>query len=216
MKIFKFNNTSKSGEEKLLDKCERVLRSSGIVVLPTDTVYGIVGRADSEQVIKKIFLLKKRPLEKALPVFVKSIAEARKFAYISDAKARFLEKVWPGPITVVFDHKGKLPDLLVGGEDTIGLRIPNNEFILELLSRCGFPLVQTSANISDKLAAKNIGEIRNYFEGSGIQPGLVVDGGEVFGKQSSVVDFTGARPRLLRSSAVSLEELAKIFKFLQR
>lgn len=200
--------------EILLAECELVLRAGGIVVAPTDTVYGILGRADRADVIEKVFAQKQRPQEKALPVFIKDIAEARKLAYVSDAKAEFLKKIWPGPVTAVFHHKEKLPEILTGGKDTIGLRMPNSPFLLELLHRLDFPLLQTSANISEQPPAKNREEIERYFSAEKIQPDLVIDGGEIVGKHSTLIDFTGKEPIVLRTGMVSRSELDEILSSL--
>lgn len=197
---------------KVLSAAERTLCRGGIVVAPTDTVYGILGDATKTEVIKKIFAMKGRPSEKALPIFVKDIATARKYAYISDAKTKFLEKVWPGAVTVIFHHKKKLPGILTGGLDTIGIRISKNEFILKLLSRLEFPLVQSSANISVKPPAKNTKEIDDYFGRNKIKPDLTIDAGEVAGKPSTVVDFTRKEPILLRTGFISRSELDRILE----
>lgn len=180
------------------------------MVAPSDTVYGILGDATKPDVIKKIFALKQRPQEKALPIFVKDIAAARRVAYISDAKAKFLEKVWPGPVTVVFHHKGKLPKVLTGGKDTIGIRIPKHEFLLKLLARLDFSLVQTSVNISGKPPARNPQEY-NLMRRRLVK--LVINGGKLESKSSTVIDFTGKEPMILRTGLVSKEELAQYINF---
>lgn len=211
-----------------LSLTERILRSGGVVVGPTDTVYGIFCDATNEKAIKKIFELKRRPEEKALPIFVKDIATARQYAYISDAKAKFLEKVWftpldkersenltgPLPITVVFRHKEKLPKILTGGLDTIGTRIPNHPFLLELLSRLDFPLAQTSANVSGGPPIRTIHELResNLMRRCLIRLGLVVDGGEIAGQASTMIDFTGNEPLILRSGLVTKQELDRLLQ----
>lgn len=183
------------------------MRSGGIVIMPTDTVYGILGDATNPETIKKIFSIKNRPEEKAFPVFVKDIAAARRYAYVSDFKARFLERVWPGPVTVVFQHKEKLPKNLTGGKDTIGLRITDHTFLRDLLERFKTPLAQTSANISSRPPAKNMKEINAYFRDAKIRPDLVIDGGNSEGKQSTVIDFTGSEPIILRTGPVSRADL---------
>ena len=113
----------------VISQAEAILSSGGVVISPTDTVYGILGSAANESAVSKMFALKNRPAQKAFPVFVRDSAMARHYAYISDAKAKFLERVWPGPVTVVFNHKEKLPKVLTDGLDTIGLRIPHYPFL---------------------------------------------------------------------------------------
>ena len=202
--------------KKILSQTERILRSGGIVVIPTDTVYGIIGDATKAEVIKKIFAVKKRPQEKVFPIFIKNVSEARKLAYVADAKAKFLERIWPGPLTVIFQHKERLPKVLTGGKDTVGMRIPGNPFLLELLSRLDFPLVQTSANVSEKPAAKNTKEVEGYFGEAKEKPDLVVDSGELKGKSSTVIDYTSKEPMILRTGVVTREELDRILESIKR
>lgn len=203
-------------EEKIhhaiLIDMEQVLRAGGTVVAPTDTVYGILGDATNEEAIQKIFAIKQRPQEKVFPIFVKDIATARRYAYISDAKARFLEKVWPGAVIMVFHHKGKLPSVLTGGLDTLGVRIPDHPFLQQLLGKFDTPLVQTSANITSKPTAQNIEEIKSYFADQAVQPDLVVDAGEIVGQSSTVIDFTCNEPIILRSGLISKSDLDALVK----
>ena len=198
----------------VLSWAERILLSGGIIISPTDTVYGILGDATNEMAIQKIFTVKVRPETKVLPIFVKDIAAARRLAYISDAKAGFLEKVWPGPVTVVFDHKEKLPSSLTGGF-TIGIRVPNNHFLQTLLGKLPFPLVQTSANMTGKPPAQNLEEIKRYFTGKEIEPDLIIDGGIIKGQPSVVIDFTRDKPLVLRTGILSPIELDDLFKFVR-
>lgn len=193
-----------------LEETRRTLTDGGVVIAPTDTVYGILGSAADERAIRAIFDMKRRPEEKAFPIFVKDIADARRYAYISDAKAKFLERVWPGAVTAVFQHKEQLPALLTGGRDTIGVRMPDHAFLLRLLAEFPAPLAQTSANISSEPPAKTAAEAMEYFVKSDIKPDLVIDGGAVPGISSTVIDCTGVSPLILRSGMMSKQELDRM------
>lgn len=198
---------SLQNEDKILSDLERILRSGGIVIVPTDTVYGLVGDATNEEVINNLFQIKQRSREKAFPIFVKDIPTARKYAYTSDAKAKFLKKIWPGPITAIFNHKEKLPKILTGGLDTIGIRIPRHYFLAKLLSRMNGPLVQTSANVSDQTPIKNAADIENMFWHLKYRVEYIVDGGTLETNPSAIIDFTGKNPMVLRSGVLSPKEL---------
>lgn len=211
MDILELSENTRFG---VLSLAERTLLSGGVVIAPTDTVYGILGNAADEEAIKKIFALKQRPEEKVFPIFVKDIAVARKLAYISDAKTKFLDKIWPGPVTVVFHHKGKLPEVLTGGVSTIGIRIPDYPFLSHLLSKFSSPLAQTSANIFGKPPAKDLDEIKEYFIGNEIKPDLIIDGGTINGQSSVVIDFTRDRPFVLRTGVLGPAELDDLLKFM--
>lgn len=198
-------------EDKILSDLEITLRSGGIVIVPTDTVYGLVGDAANEEVINNLFQIKQRSREKAFPIFVKDVAAARKYAYISDAKSRFLKKIWPGPITAIFHRKDGLPPILTGGLDTIGIRIPRHYFLAKLISRMDGPLVQTSVNVSGQAPIKSAADIEGIFWHSKYGVEYMADGGTLETNPSAVIDFTGKNPIVLRSGVLSPKELEALF-----
>lgn len=198
-------------QEKTLGHVEAVIKKGGLVAIPTDTVYGIVGNATQAKTVERLYTLKMRPKEKAFPIFVRDIAMARWFAYISDVKARFLERVWPGPLTVIFHHKEKLPSVLTAGQNTIALRIPKAPFVSALLARMDIPLVQSSANISEMPAAKSSKDVIALFANQKQKPNLVIDGGEIAGMPSTIIDFTTNQPRLVRSGVMTREDIDLFF-----
>ncbi len=196
--------------KKVLTEAESTIHAGGVVACPTDTVYGLVADASNPDAVRRIFSIKGRVLEKALPVFVRDIAMARRFAYISDVKAEFLKKVWPGQVTVVFPHKEKLPKVLTGGKNTIGMRIPANPFLLDILSRFETPLAQTSANPSGKAPARSASMVKEYFGDAEHQPDLLIDGGETGKNPSTVIDFTGTEPIILRTGLITRKKLDEL------
>ncbi|MDP3710772.1 MAG: L-threonylcarbamoyladenylate synthase [bacterium] len=209
MKILELNDENYFG---VFLETETVLRGGGVVAAPTDTVYGLLTKADDSKAVKKIFAIKDRAEDKPLSVFVKDIPTARKYAYISDSKAEFLEKVWPGKVTMIFHHKGKLAKELTGGKDTIGMRIPDNKLISNILEKLDLPLAQTSANLAGEPPAKNTEDIKNYFSDKKNQPDLVVDGGELRGEPSLVIDFTRDRPVVLRTGILNKSDFDQMMK----
>ena len=194
-------------QEQALATCEDVIKKHGLAVVPTDTVYGIIGDAAQADVVRRLYNLKQRPKEKAFPVFVRDIAMARQFAYISDSKAKFLERVWPGAVTAIFHHKEKLPPLLTAGGDTIALRMPKDSFLSALLNRINVPLAQSSANISGMPPAATAQEAIASFEHQKQKPDLIIDGGTLSRTSSTVLDFTANKPRVIRSGLMSKEEI---------
>ncbi len=204
MNVLKLDESS---HHVVLLQAEQIIRNGGIAVVPTDTVYGFVGNAADETVVEKLYSLKRRPEEKPFPIFVKDIAAARRHAYIADTKASFLEKIWPGPATVIFDDKGKLPARLTAGRSTLGIRIPDHRFLRGLLEKLPFPLVQTSVNISGASPARTVEEIMGYFPDGSLQPDFVVDAGLLEAVPSTVIDFTGHGPIIMRSGIMTKREL---------
>lgn len=188
-------------------RARTLIRQGSVVAVPTDTVYGLVADAANEDAVEKVFRIKGRSRAKALGVFVKDIPAARRIAYISDAKARFLNRIWPGPVTVVFKHKEKFSARLTGGGDTIGIRIPDYPFLASLLARLDTALVQTSANAAGMPPAMSADQVKTYFQNERDRPDLIIDGLTLRGTPSSVVDFTGARPLISRAGPISKSDL---------
>lgn len=186
-----------------------IIQKGGTVVVPTDTVYGIIADARDERAMEKIFRMKARSYEKPLSLFVGSVERAREYAVVPERAGVFLERVWPGAVTVVLRIKDK--GLRIKG-DTIGMRAPAHTFLLELLRQFGFPLAQTSANISGKPAARSFADTLRYFDIPGDQPDVAVDGGAMPGVASTVVDLTGGLPRILREGAVSGERIMRLWE----
>ena len=199
-------------QEFILAHTEQTIRAGGIVVAPTDTVYGIVGDATREVAIQKMFAAKERVLERAFPIFVRNIQTARRYASISDTKAKCLEKIWPGQVTALFDRKGNLPDLLTGGDRRIGMRMPNHSFLQKLLLRFDAPLAQTSANISGMPPAKNRDGLIAYFENKKVQPDLIIDAGVISGAPSTIIDMSGDAPIFVRTGLMTKSQVDEIFK----
>jgi len=201
---------------KILVRAEEILKSGGVVVVPTDTVYGLVCDATNAAAMKKIFAIKRRSAKKSLLLFVRDIAMARRFAYISDKKVKFLERVWPGATTVVFDHKEKLSKIVTGGKDSLGFRIPDHEFLQALLVRINVPLAQTSANISGDAPLESFDEIKKQFSAVKIKPDAIIDAGRILGKPSMILDYTGNDLVVIRMGVMSKAQFDKLLLFVKR
>ena len=119
-----------------IDKIVSILKNGGVAEIPTDTVNGLICDYHNKSAEEEIFIIKKRPKEKILSIFVGSIGDVEKITPVSGRQKKFLERVWPGKVTCVLKKE-------IGG-----FRIPNDKFILEILEKFGGPLLQTSANVS--------------------------------------------------------------------
>lgn len=202
----------KKEDRMALSRSEAILRDGGILIVPTDTVYGIVGLATNENVVKKIFTLKKRSREKALPIFVKDLSMAKKYVEAPIRLKYFFNKIWPGGVTVIFKNRGNLPKILTGGFSTIGVRIPDYPFILNLIRRLNAPLVQTSANISGQPPAKNVDELLRCFEKERIRPDCIIDGGELPHASSTIIDVTYENPIILREGMLKKKKIERLLQ----
>jgi tRNA threonylcarbamoyl adenosine modification protein (Sua5/YciO/YrdC/YwlC family) len=175
------------------------------IVFPTDTVYGIGTRPDDPDATARLFGVKERPRELELPVLVPSVEAGRAIAAF-DARAEALaEAFWAGPLTIVLPRTDASGGWELGGDpSTIGIRMPNHPLTLALLERTG-PLAVTSANRSGEATPATCEELRGVFGGS-VAVYLCAD--EPLGQiASSVVDLTGAEPRMLRAGAVSEDDV---------
>lgn len=177
--------------QPILKKTLAFLKKGKVVVFPTDTVYGLIADSGNKEAIERIYQIKKRPKNKPLPVFISDLTMAKNLAEIDQNQEKFLKKVWPGATTCVLTVKG--------GGGTIGIRIPKDNRLLNLVKQLGRPLVETSANISGKAASTKISEVLAQFKGQKEQPDLVVDNGDLpAAKPSTVVDLRFFPPKILR------------------
>lgn len=180
-----------------VSKIVAILKDGGVVICPTDTVYGFLADAQHSKAVAKIYSIKDRPKFKSLPVFVKDIAMASEVAEVNGKIKRFLEKYWPGKVTVVLRRKrGK--QFYGIDKETIALRIPNHPFLQTLLAEFNRPVVQTSANLSGKEAITDISRILAVFE-TNEHVSAIIDGGDLKGgRPSKIVDLTAHKLTVIR------------------
>lgn len=170
----------------------RVLEAGGLVVLPTDTVYGVAARIDRQDAVDRIFAVKGRPREKALPVLVADPETAMRLGRFRAEAREAAAREWPGAVTIVVE-RGALAADLGGDGRTVALRVPDHPVALEILRRAG-PLAATSANPSGEAVPGRVDEISAAL-GAGVD--LYLDGGVLAGAPSRVVSMVGEH-RILR------------------
>ncbi len=195
-----------------IEESVKVIKEGGVIVFPTDTVYGLICDAKNKKAVEKLFKIKKRPKGKPISIFVKDIKMAKEFAVINRKQERFFKKVWPGTITAVLKPKKNLPLNISQGKNTIGVRIPDYKLILKLIKKINIPLAQSSANISGRPASTKIRDILKQFKNKKNQPDLILDAGNLKPSEAStVVDLTGKDLKVLRKGDLKEKELLKIF-----
>ena len=174
-----------------------LLKKGGVIIFPTDTVYGFLADAQNKKAVEKIYKIKKRSKSKPLSVFVHNFKMAMELAEINEKQVKILKRFWPGKVTAVLKRRLGL-ELYGVKKDTIALRIPNHQFLKKLLKEINRPLVQTSVNISTQEPLNNVDDIMAAFQKSKLV-GLIVDGGNIKNaKPSKVVDFTLEKQKRLR------------------
>ncbi len=171
------------------------LKNGAVLVLPTDTVYGLVCDATNKKAVEKIYKIKKRDKSKPLPVFVKNIEMAKEYAVIRKDQEEFLKNKWPGATTVVLGSKDGLSPL-VYKDNTVALRQPNYKLILKIIGLFKKPLAQTSANISNKPSTTIINDIVLDFKNADV---IIFDAGNLpKSKPSTIIDLTSDKIKIIR------------------
>jgi L-threonylcarbamoyladenylate synthase len=186
-----------------------VLRSGGVVALPTDTVYGIAVALETRGGVERLFEVKRRPPDKGIMLLLEGADQAAQIGVMNPAAIALAAACWPGGLTVVVAQRSDvtLPPVLTGGTATIGLRVPDHPAPRALALGLG-PLPTTSANVSGVPEARDATEIEAQL-GDAID--LILDGGPAHGgPASTVVDCSGASPRVLRVGAVPVDRVIAI------
>jgi len=170
-----------------LKKAIKVLKSGGVIIFPTETVFGLGACLDQPKAISRIFKIKKRPKSKSLQILVASLQKAKKLGQFNKEALSFAKKNWPGPYTLIVPgNKGK---------KTVGLRIPNHQTILKLIRKVG-PIAATSANISGLLPALTTKQAKEYV---GEKVDFVLPGRTRQGRASKVIDLTKEKYKVIRA-----------------
>ncbi len=196
-----------SAEAKNIGAAAAVLTEGDVAAVPTETVYGLAGNGLDPSAVRRIFEAKGRPQDNPLILHISGTNMLTDIAeYIPPLALRLAEDFWPGPLTMIFPKKAVVPSETSGGLDTVAVRMPNNEFTLALIEKCGFPLAAPSANTSGLPSPTSAQHV--YDDMKGRIP-LIIDGGECrYGVESTVIAFDGGdRLRILRPGAVTAEML---------
>lgn len=173
----------------------QTLKKGGIGVLPTDTIYGIVGSALNSQTIERIYKLRKRDTDKPMIILISSINELELFkTRLSSTNFNFLKKIWPNPISVILPCSESEFSYLHRNKKTLAFRVPNNKFLLEILKATG-PLVAPSANFEGEKASINTEEAREYFK-DGVD--FYFDGGDLESEPSTLIELIDGKVNILR------------------
>ena len=193
------------------EEIERYLKAGKLIIYPTDTVYGVGGIIESEETIENIYKAKERNFKSPLIVLVSDMEKIEKIAYINEKNREKIEKLikrfWPGGLTIILKRKDNVPDIMVSGGATVGVRMPEHEIALNIISRAGGMLPTTSANISGEATPKSYAELSEKFKS---RVDIIVDGGKCpIGSASTIIDMSD-EPKILRLGAISVEEIEKV------
>lgn len=196
-------------DRELIARAAAIVRSGGLVAMPTETVYGLAGDALNPAAIARIYEAKGRPRFNPLIAHVTGIRQAREFAAEWPVMAQALaERFWPGPLTLIVRRKARVPDALTAGLDTFGVRVPDHPVALALIEASQTPLAAPSANRFTEVSPVTAQQVARGL-GAGVD--FILDAGHTrVGIESTVVDVSGGTPIILRPGMISREAIEAV------
>ncbi len=192
--------------EEVITESLKILKDGGTVAYPTESFYALGVSVYDESALKRLYELKKRMLEKALPLIVGNREVLKSIVKSVPLQAEeLMKKFWPGPLTIIFDVQDSFRGLLTSSKDKVAIRIPGKSFALDLAKAADFPITATSANPSGKRPAQSAEEVMDYF---GENINLLIDGNKTRGgRPSTIIDVTVSPAKIVREGSISSEQL---------
>ena len=195
--------------QEQVERSISILKQEGIVAFPTDTVYGLGACANLQLAVERVYQVKERQRNMALPLLLAHTSQISEIAEPVPPVVWLLARSFlPGALTIVLAKSKSVPDIITAGGATVAIRIPAHPVPVALVEGLGAPIVGTSANLSGQPSALTADEVYSQF---GDKIDLVIDGGRCLGgRESTIVDVTGETPVVLREGAISKEELKRV------
>lgn len=188
-----------------------VILEGGVVAYPTDTLYGLGVDPFSRERVEKLLQVKRRPVEKGIPLLVGDLKDAERIVYFTPEARLLAEAFWPGPLTIVLVQREPLPDEISGGRGSVGVRLPDHPLPQHIARMVGGAITGTSANISGHEPARTAREVAEQL---GDSVDMILDGGETRGTPSTVIDMTQNPPVIVREGVVPKEKIWKLLKII--
>lgn len=188
-------------------KVVQALNEGEVVSFPTETVMGLAVAAFDINAYNKLINVKSRPFNKAFPFVVGNINDINKYAYVNDKINKVISSFLPGPLTIVLKKKENIPSFVTAGQDTIAIRIPDNEVVLNVLKTFNKPILLTSANKSGQDAALNSNECYEIFKN---EIEYIIEGSCILNIASTIVDMSSEEIKIIREGKIKLEDIRKV------
>ncbi len=194
-----------------LELSVELINKGEIIVVPTETVYGLVCDWNNSKAIENIYKLKGRDFNKPLSAFCDGMSMILAMVdEINENSRKLIENFMPGPITLLMKRNKRFVDYSNNDTDIIGIRIPDNEFVLSMIKKIKRPLASTSANISGNSPLSKVGDLYKFFKG---KIPLIIDGGRAkIGIVSTIVDVVDEPPKIVREGALTKEQIWRVLK----
>jgi L-threonylcarbamoyladenylate synthase len=201
-----FVRPAETGGKLALQQASEIIKAGGVVAYPTETFYGLGIRYDDTAAMKRLYELKYRSTDKAMPLIIgdKRLLDLLTLK-ITDLAEKLIRQFWPGPLTILFSAKEEVASFITAGTGKIAVRIPGESFALEFARELMFPITATSANISGFPPAETAEDVARSF---GDRVDLIIDCGKTpGGKPSTIVDASEETIRIIRAGQISSEEI---------
>ena len=208
-KVVKINESKISDSLNEISLASQIIKSGGLVVFPTETVYGLGADATNPEAAKKTYEAKGRPSDNPLIIHVAKPEDAEKYAYTTELYYSLAKRFMPGPLTVILKSRDSVPLATRGGLDTVAVRCPSNKIANKLIELSGVAISAPSANISGSPSATNASHVIDDMMG---RVDMIIDGGDSdFGLESTIVKLDGdASLTLLRPGKITVSELSQV------
>jgi tRNA threonylcarbamoyl adenosine modification protein (Sua5/YciO/YrdC/YwlC family) len=186
---------TKNPQKRLTRKVVDVLEQGGVIVYPTDTVYGVGCDLFNPEAIQKIHRLKKMDEKKPLSFICSDLKDISRYAFVSNYAYKIMKRLLPGAYTFILKATKLVPKIAQTKQKTVGIRIPDNKICLALVKELGHPIISTSVSKPNEGLYNDPAEIEERF---GKRLDLVIDGGVIVAEHSSIIDLTDDFPRVIR------------------
>lgn len=202
----KYLDLKKNNNSKKIEIPANIIKQGGIVVFPTETVYGIGTNGLNKEAVERLYKIKKRSLNKPISLLVSNFEMIEKIAKnITEVEYRIMKKFFPGPLTIILSKQDIVPNIVTSGGDTVGIRMPEEETSRKLIEYAGVPIAAPSANISGKPSGIDLQEIIKEF---GDKVDYYIDGGKSkIGISSTIVKVENNAIKILREGSISKKEI---------
>lgn len=191
-----------------IEELAEILKNDGVISVPTDTVYGVCARINSEKAHDNLVKTKNRPITKPFPIMCSDEEQIKSIAVVDEKAEKLIKEFMPGPITLILKKKPEVSEYINNGKTTIAIRMATSEAVKKLIIKTGCPIFMSSANQSGEPTCTNLDEIENEC------PKLdgMMEGQVKFGKGSTIVDCVSKELKILRDGPITIEQIKKVFK----
>lgn len=186
---------SKNPELKKIKKTVEILKNKGVIIYPTDTIYGLGCDIFNKKAIEKIYQIKKREKKKPLSLICSDFKQISEYAVIQNYAFNIMKKLLPGPYTFILKAKNKTPQRFIAKNKTVGIRIPDNQICLSIVDLLGSPIITTSLNISGEKTLTNPSQLTKEMKN---KIDLIIDVGDLENDASTIIDLSQKEPIVIR------------------